>query len=215
VDVELDFDGGGRRDPAGKSGLASVAASMTSKGIGAADGPALDENQLSEAWADLGASFGGGASSDRMSFTMRSLTYPDLLPRAAQLAARQLGDPTFPQAIWLRDRERFAASIREANTRPGTVAGRAFAAAVYGTHPYGAETTEASLAQIDVADMRDFYRRSVQPCRAKVSLVGDVTRAQADALVTTLLARLPQRPGAVCEPLAPVAEVAPLPRPTC
>jgi zinc protease len=109
VDVELDFDGGGRRDPAGKSGLASVAASMTSKGIGAADGPALDENQLSEAWADLGASFGGGASSDRMSFTMRSLTYPDLLPRAAQLAARQLGDPTFPQAIWLRDRERFAA----------------------------------------------------------------------------------------------------------
>ena len=156
VDVELDFDGGGRRDPAGKSGLASVAASMTSKGIGAADGTALDENQLSEAWADLGASFGGGASSDRMSFTMRSLTYPDLLPKAAQLAARQLGDPTFPQAIWLRDRERFAASIREANTRPGTVAGRAFAAAVYGTHPYGAETTEASLAQIDVADMRDF-----------------------------------------------------------
>ena len=213
VDVELDFDGGGRRDPAGKSGLASVAASMTSKGIGAADGPALDENQLSEAWADLGASFGGGASSDRMSFTMRSLTYPDLLPKAAQLAARQLGDPTFPQAIWLRDRERFAASIREANTRPGTVAGRAFAAAVYGTHPYGAETTEASLAQIDVADMRDFYRRSVQPCRAKVSLVGDVTRAQADALVTTLLARLPQRPEGVCEPLAPVAEVAPLAAP--
>ncbi len=213
VDVELDFDGGDRRDPAGKSGLASVAASMTSKGIGAAEGPALDENQLSEAWADLGASFGGGASSDRMSFTMRSLTYPDLLPKATQLAARQLGDPTFPPAIWLRDRERFAASIREANTRPGTVAGRAFAAAVYGTHPYGAETTEASLAQIDVADMRDFYRRSVQPCRAKVSLVGDVTRAQADALVTTLLARLPQRPAAGCEPLAPVAEVAPLAAP--
>jgi zinc protease len=213
VDVELDFDGGSRRDPARKSGLASVTASMTSKGIGAADGPALDENQISEAWADLGASFGGGASSDRMSFAMRSLTYPDLLPRAVQLAARELGDPTFPPAIWLRDRERIAASIREANTRPGTVAGRAFAAAVYGTHPYGAETTEASLAQIEVADMRDFYRRSVQPCRAKVSLVGDVTRAQAQALVTTLLARLPQPPGAVCEPLAPVAEVAPLTAP--
>jgi zinc protease len=213
VDVELDFDGGGRRDPAGKSGLASVTAGMTSKGIGAADGAGLDENQLSEAWADLGASFGAGASADRMSFTLRSLSYPDLLPKAAQLAARQLGEPTFPPAIWLRDRERLAASIREANTRPGTVAGRAFAAAVYGTHPYGAQATEASLAQIDVADMRDFYRRSVLPCRAKVSLVGDVTRAQADALATTLLARLPQQPGAVCEPLAPVAEVEPLAAP--
>ena len=46
--------------------------------------PALDENTLSEAWADLGASFGGSAGSDRMSFGLRSLAYPDLLPRAAR-----------------------------------------------------------------------------------------------------------------------------------
>ena len=30
-----------------------------------------------------------------------------------------------------------AASIREANTQPATLAGRAYAAAVYGGHPYG------------------------------------------------------------------------------
>src|ERR1700712_5492287 len=111
VDVQVDFDAGGRRDPADKAGLASVAAHMTSKGIAAGDGPALDENQLSEAWADLGGHFGGGASADRMSFTMRSLSYPDLLPKAVQLAARQLGEPSFPEAIWLRERERMAASI--------------------------------------------------------------------------------------------------------
>ncbi|HEY8709147.1 MAG TPA: insulinase family protein, partial [Burkholderiaceae bacterium] len=88
VDVEVDFDAGARRDPADKSGLASVTAMMTSKGIAAvADRPALDENQLSEAWADLGGSFGEGAGGDRMSFTMRSLSYPDLLPKAVQLAA--------------------------------------------------------------------------------------------------------------------------------
>lgn len=213
VDVQIDFDAGGRRDPVDKQGLASVTARMTSKGIAAGDGPALDENQLSEAWADLGGSFGGGASSDRMSFTMRSLSYPDLLPKAAQLAARQLGDPTFPEPIWLRDRERMAASIREANTRPGTIAGRAFASAVYGTHPYGFDTTEASLARISVADMRDFYWRSVEPCRAKVSLVGDVTRAQAETLVNTLLGRLPQRPGGACEPLPALPEVAALAAP--
>ncbi len=215
VDVQIDFDAGSRRDPADKAGLARVTADMSSKGLKAASpalgGPydgALDENQLSEAWADLGAAFSAGASSDRMSFSLRSLTYPDLLPKAVQLAARQLGDPAFPEPIWQRERQRLGAAIREANTRPATVAARAYASAVYGNHPYGYEMTEASLERIGVPDMMQAYRL-IQPCRAKVSIVGALTRAQADALVTTLFSRLPSGAGG-CEPLAPVAEVAPL-----
>ena len=204
VDVEIDFDAGDRRDPANKAGLASVTADMTSKGIEARNGqPALDENQLGEAWADLGASFGGGSGSDRMSFTFRSLTYPDLLAKAAALGARQLGEPSFPDAVWQRERQRLAAAIREANTRPGTIAGRAFSQAVYSGHPYGFETTEESLSRITVDDMRAFYR-TIQPCRAKVSIVGAVNRAQADQLATTLLSRVP---AAACQPLPPVQEV--------
>jgi zinc protease len=207
VDVEIDFDAGERRDPADKSGLADVTASMTAKGLEARNGqPALDENQLGEAWADLGAGFGASASQDRMSFTLRSLTYPELLQKAVALGARQLGEPAFPDNVWQRDRQRMIASIREANTRPGTIAGRTFNQAVYGTHPYGYDTNEESLGRITVQDMRNFYR-IVQPCRAKVSVVGAVSRAQADQIVTTLLSRLP---AAACQPLPPVPEVAPL-----
>jgi zinc protease len=205
VDIQLDFDAGGRRDPAEKAGLASVTAGMTSKGLAARNGqPARDENQLSEAWADLGAGFGASAGSDRMSFTLRSLTDPDLLAKAVRLGARQIGEPSFPDDVWQRDRQRMAAAIREANTRPATVAGRAYAEAVYGSHPYGYDTTEASIARISVDDMRTHYSL-VQPCRAKVSLVGAVTRTQADQIVTTLLSRLPAASG--CAPLPPVAEV--------
>ena len=215
VDVQVDFDAGGRRDPQGMAGLASVSAGMTSKGLLAVgDQPALDENQLGEAWADLGAGFGGDAGSDRMSFSLRSLSDAQLLARAAHLASRQLGEPSFPEAIWRRDRERMSASIREANTRPGTLAHRAFQAAVYGGHPYGWEATEASLAAIDVEHMRDFYRRHVQPCRAKVSIVGDVSREQADALVARLLSRLPAAQGEGCTALPAVAEVQPLAAPS-
>ena len=217
VDVQIDFDAGSRRDPADKAGLARVTAGMTSKGITAAPpgragayDAALDENQLSEAWSDLGAGFGASASADRMSFSLRSLNYPDLLPKAAELAARQLADPAFPDAIWLRERQRISASIREANTKPATVAGNAFAASVYGEHPYGYEMTEASLARIGAQDMKQMYRRMIEPCRAKVSIVGAVTRAQADALVTTIMSRLPGAATGGCEALPPVAEVAPL-----
>ena len=213
VDVQIDLDAGGRRDPPGQSGLANVTAAMTSKGLLAVGGePALDENQLSEAWADLGAGFGGGAGSDRMSFNLRSLSDPALLARAAHLAARQLGEPAFPDAIWRRDRQRMSASIREADTQPATVAHRAFMPAVYGSHPYGQEPTEASLARIEVEHLRAFYAQHVQPCRAKVSIVGDVDRAQADALVARLLSRLPAGAGA-CPSLPPVPEVEPLAAP--
>lgn len=207
VDVQLDFDAGDRRDPADKAGLAGATGSMHSKGITArGSDPALDENQLSEAWADLGAGFGAGSGLDRMSFTFRSLTSPDLLDKAVQLAARQMGEPAFPDTVWQRDRQRWVASIREANTRPGTLASRAFGQAVFGSHPYGYDTTEESLGRITVEDMRAFYR-TILPCRAKVSVVGAVDRAQADRIVTTMLSRLPN---GACQPLPPVAEVAPL-----
>jgi zinc protease len=207
VDVQIDFDAGDRRDPADKAGLSGITASMTDKGIAARDGePALDENQLGEAWADLGASFGGGSGTDRMSFNLRTLTYPDLLAKAVSLGARQLGEPSFPEDVWQRERQRMVASIREANTKPATVAARAFGKAVYGTHPYGYDTTEETLARISVQDMRDFYRL-VQPCRAKVSIVGAVKRDQADQIVTTLMSHLPT---GACQALPPVPEVAAL-----
>ncbi|MBX3657043.1 MAG: insulinase family protein [Ramlibacter sp.] len=221
LDVQIDFDAGSRRDPPAQAGLASVMASMTARGIRAADPAgapsdypgALDENQLSEAWADLGASFDASTDSDRLSFSLRSLTYPDLLARAVQLASRQLAAPAFPADIWQRDRERLVASIKEADTRPGTVAGKAFARAVYGDHPYGQQATQATLSRISVADMRALYQRHVVACRANVILVGAVTRAQAETLVNTLLARLPASTPGRCAPLPPVAEVVALAAP--
>ncbi len=212
VDVQIDFDAGSRRDPAVQSGLASATAAMASKGVKAAGAePALDENALGEAWADLGASFDAGADNDALHYSLRSLTDAPLLERAARLAARQIAEPSVSDAVWQRDRDRWSASIKEANTRPATVAQQAFAAAVYGDHPYGVRTTAETLARIGVADMQAFHDQTVAACRARVSIVGAVTRAQAQTLVTTLLSRLPASAG--CAPLPPVREVTALTAP--
>ncbi|MCF8161327.1 MAG: insulinase family protein, partial [Polaromonas sp.] len=156
LDVQLDFDAGSRRDPPEQAGLASATASLSGMGVLANPGRgdvALDENALGEAWADLGAGFSGHASSDRMSFALRSLTYPDLLTKAVQLAARQLAEPAFPRDIWQRERETMIAAIKEADTRPATLAQRAFDQAVYGSHPYAYDTNEASLKRIEVTHL--------------------------------------------------------------
>ena len=153
VDVDLHVDAGSRRDPAAQAGLASASAGMVEKGVRASDvGPALDENALGEAWADLGASFNAGAGAERTSFSLRSLSDPALLDRAVALAAREIGEPSFPADVWQREREQINAALKEADTKPGTVSARAFSQAVYGTHPYGQETTDAALVNGYVYD---------------------------------------------------------------
>ena len=195
VDVQIDFDGGSRRDPAAKAGLASIMAGMIDKGVLAKAGaPALGENDLNDAWADLGAQFGGGAGPDTLSFSLRSLTEAGLLDKAVALAAREIAEPAFPDAIWQRERQRLMAALKESDTRPGSVVSRAYAKAVYGTHPYGFEVSPASVAAITPADMQAAHAAAVVACGARISMVGAVTRAQADAIATRLLARLPQKP---------------------
>ena len=214
VDVQIDLDAGSRRDPINKPGLAALAAGQMASGIRAQAGgtgpyaQALDENQLGEAWADLGANFGASASGDRLSFSLRSLSEADLLEKAARLAARQMAHPAYPQAVWLRDRDKMAAALRESLTRPGTVAQNRFAEAVYGGHPYGWRSTPESLQRIGVTDLQRWHAQVLRPCRAVVSVVGDVTREQADGLVTRLLALWPQ---GRCEALPAVTEVQALP----
>jgi zinc protease len=209
VDVQMDFDAGSRRDPPAQAGLAAATATMVEKGIRAAGSdPAMDENAIGEAWADLGANFDVGAGAERTSFTLRTLSDPALLDKAVRLAAREIGEPAFPEDVWKRERERIAAAIREANTKPATIADRTFSQAVYGMHPYGFDTTEETLAKIDTATMRQRYGQLILPCRAKISIVGAVTRPQAETIATALLSRLPAQ--AACTDLPAVPEVAPL-----
>lgn len=212
VDVQLDFDAGTRRDPAPQAGLAAAAALMSSKGVtaGAANEPALDENDLGEAWADLGASFGAQAGRDSFQYALRSLTEPDLLERAAQLAARQIAQPSFAATVWGSERARWSAAIKESYTRPGPVASKAFGSAIYGDHPYGQKPSEETLARIAVADLQAFHQRAVAACRARVSIVGALDRAQAQALVQRLLARLPAASGADCAALPALPDAQPL-----
>ena len=205
VDVQIDFDAGERRDPPHQSGLADSVAGMTAKGVRAEAGlPALDENQLGQAWADLGASFAGSASDDRMSFRLRSLTRPELLQQAVSLAARQLGHPAYQADQWEQERDRAIAALREADTRPATVANQRFMEALYPAHAYGRHTTEQSLKAIQASDLQAFHRQHLWACRAKVSVVGDLTSQQALNLAQQLLAHL--NPSADCPALPPVPD---------
>lgn len=211
VDVHIEFDRGKRRDPEGKMGLSSLAASLASKGVLAwKDRPALDEAALGDAWADLGAEFSIGADDDSFAFALRSLTYPDVLPKSIALAAHQIAAPAFDATVAQREIEKTIAAIKEAETQPAYVAGIAYAQAVFGRHPYGHITTEASLKALTIDDLKQFYKTKLNPCHAKVSIVGALSHEQADQMVTQLLEGLQVSGQAPCPSLAALPDPAQL-----
>ena len=197
LDVSLDFDAGSRLDPAGRAGLASVANAMLARGAGG-----LDESAISEGFARIGAQRGGAASDDRASVTLRTLTSEPELDAALALLARVVARPDFPAAVLAREEERAIQAIRESETKPETIAQRAFDGAMYGDHPYGAHATPETVGAITRGDLVAFHRGYYDARSAVVSMIGAISRERAQAIAEQLTRDLP--PGGAVRIVGPV-----------
>jgi zinc protease len=196
LDVQVDFAAGTAYDPAGKSGLASLARGLLDQG---AEG--LDETQIANRMADLGAIFSGGADMDRASVSLRTLSAADKRVPALDILRTVLTRPLFPAEVFEREKARSVAALKEALTRPEAIAGKAFWQAMYPGHPYGLQSTPESVTAIDRDDLSGFYKTHYTAQRATVAIVGDVSRADAEALAQQLTAGLSSGEGSA--PLAP------------
>jgi zinc protease len=94
------------------------------------------------------------------------------------------------------------AAIQEADTRPDSIAGRRFAAAIYPDHPYGVTAVAASVGGLSRDDLVAFHHDHYSAGRAVISIIGDISRAEAERIAQFLSADLP---AGVVEP--PVAAV--------
>jgi zinc protease len=108
--------------------------------------------------------------------------------------------PTFPEAVLAREKARTIAAIQDADTRPDAIAAKRFAAAMYPGHPYGASATVESVGRISRDDLVAFHRDNFLASRAIVSIVGDVSRAEAEAIAQRLTAGLPTGQAAAAVP---------------
>ena len=187
VDVQVDFSAGSAYDPAEKGGLASLTRGVLDLGAGE-----LDENAIAGRLADLGAQLGGGADLDRASVSLRTLADETKREPALAILRSVLQAPRFAPEVIERERARRSAALKDALTRPDTLAARAFWAALYPEHPYGRQTTPDGLNALTRADVQAFYAAHYRAERATVTLVGDLSRAQAETIAASLVEGLPQ-----------------------
>jgi zinc protease len=195
LDVQIDFVAGSGQDPAEKSGVASLTTGLLDAGTGTGDMNAgdttLDEEQISARLVDLGARLSGSSDHDKASLTLRTLSSAEEKSGALALVRAVLATPTFPEAVLEREKTRTIEALKDAETRPDSIAAKRFTAAIYPDHPYGRIATPESVARITRADLVAFHQANFAARGAVVSIIGDVSRAEAEEIAQQLTAALP------------------------
>ena len=216
LDVRIDFSAGAAYAPPGKAGVAGLTSGLLDAGAKLGD-VELNEEQIAEKLADIAASLGASADLDRASLSLRTLSAKPEREAALALMRAVLSAPTFPADALAREKARGIASIQEADTRPDSIASKRFMAAIYPNHPYGVSATVASVGSITRDDVTAFWRGHFGARRAVVSIIGDISRAEAEAIALRLTEALPDAPAPTETPLPavtlPKAETIKLPHP--
>jgi zinc protease len=196
LDVAVNFAAGNAYDEADKIGVAGL-----THGLLDAGSTGLSEDDIARKMADIGAQLGGSFDADRAAVSLRTLSSAAERDAALDILARVLQQPLFPEAVLQRNKASMIAGLKEAETKPEHLSGKAFGKAVFGAHPYGWQTEVSDVEKIQRADLENFYRRHYSAKAAVVALMGDVTRQQAEAIAQQLTANLPQGGASVLLPL--------------
>ena len=198
VDIEISIDAGERYDPAVKSGLATVAGRLMNYGARSEKG-LLNEAQIADEIADLGANLGVSVSGERAIMRIRTLSRKDLRDRAVQLASAMLSAPTYDAKILAREKQRMTTALQEAETKPESVLDRRFRKSVYGDYPLANSPTVQSISNISASDLQQFHKQFYRGDRMIVSIVGDVSKAEAAEILQGLLKRISQSGPAIAK----------------
>ena len=98
-----------------------------------------------------------------------------------QLMAEVVLDAKFTQEEFDKVKDDALAGLKSSLANPDAIAGRVRRAVVYGKdHPYGELTTEETMNNITLDNVRNYYRRYFVPNRSYLVMVGDLTRAEAE-----------------------------------
>ena len=208
VDLSVNFAAGSARDAAEKSGLAGITRYMMT--LGAAG---MNDEVIANKLADIGAVLGGEFDGDRAALKLRTLSSEREQKQALDVFGKILQKPDFPSSVLAREKARIISGLEESATQPEGMVNRAFMTALYGSHPYSLDESGeiATVAKLSVADLQAFYQQHYRANGAVIAMMGDLSRAQAEAIAESMASGLPKGPAnpaiaQVTYPNAPVTQ---------
>jgi zinc protease len=156
----------GNLDEREQTWLADITGELMREGTASLDG-----SELARKTASMGGALGVAVGADQTTVTADVLS--EFGPELVQLLADVTIAPRLPEAELARIKADFQRNLAIARTQPQALAGEAFAAAMYGNHPYGRTyPTEEQLAGYGIDDVRRYHDSNFGAARTEVIVVG-------------------------------------------
>lgn len=186
VDIELLFAAGSAYDGE-KTGLANATNSMFYE---YADG------QPQAYWAEkletLGAEIAFNSRRESANIRLRTLSDDDTRNEALDLWLKIISKAEFRQEDWQRVREQLLSLYRDQQQDPSYLANQTFYQTLFPDSALGQPSlgTEKSLMALSVEDLKGFYEKFYHRHNAKLVIVGNLNRQQAEAVAEKVSAAL-------------------------
>jgi zinc protease len=174
--VGIDFNAGYAADAANRLGAQAMMIDLLDEGT-----TTRDANQLAEEKERLGASINVGASMDRTSADLSTVT-ANLTP-SLTLLADTVRNPAFAPSEVERIRASRLSGLASEKTNPNAIAARALPPLIYGAEsPYGRSFTgsgdEATITALTRDDLVATHDAWIRPDNATIFVVSDLPLAQ-------------------------------------
>ena len=186
VSVLVAFRSGSAFDPAGREGLARIAARMLRRGAAG-----LSSQVIEETIDSLGGELAADASPSAL--TVHFEVIRRNLEPFVDLVSTLLSKPSFDEAELGRLLRESEAELIEARDSDRGLASRAFRRTLFAGHLYGRRVSGSipSLRAIVRDDVAAFNARHYTRANAVVAISGDIDESEGQALAARLLAGLP------------------------
>lgn len=197
-DLHVSFDAGSARDGE-HSGLAATTFSLLNEGV-----PGKDLSAITETFDGLGAQTHMKIEQDRASLSLLSLTAVDKRDPALLLFTQILGQPLLTDKALVNVKKELTDWLKTQQQDPDSQITQAMNDLLMAGHPYAQPVygTEKSLASLSREQVQAFHRQAYSKANVLITLVGDLTLEQAQAMSMQVFNALPA--GSKMAPVIPV-----------
>jgi zinc protease len=177
VYFDLTIPGGQMLDPKGQSGLSGLLAQMLTQGT-----KTRSAEQIALEVEMLGGHLGAWSSEEFIAINGQFLKRD--FNKGLELLADVTLEPTFPQSELAKVRPMIEGGVRMIKDQPAAMAAEHMRYLIFGyDHPKGRPTSLETLKAIDIAKIKELYKKAIYPKGAILTIAGDVDAKESVALV--------------------------------